>query len=270
MSSMLQRFGPGTGSANRPAPYAGPESFIFPNNSTPQTESSASSGFSGLDGRTDLPAPVHGNEQYFGHNAGTQGHGLLELHMDATDDDFGGSVTPDSGELPSRTQSPTTDEPPSPHHQITVGQLPFGSGHTPSHSRDYTVRGSSSPAPTLAGIRRTRGHEVGSSFSQSRSGSTTHHLRAFATRASVDLKLSRSQSDELVKMAEVCPPLILLDMCVLMLHAQMPLMEMIIYSQAHMYKLENQMIKCVGKLYQRHPDFFVSIYFISASILYTD
>lgn len=212
-TSLLHRFGPGTGAAIRPTPYSGPQSFIFPANSTPQTV--ASSSFNG-NTDSDHPAPEPRNEQHFGHNADTQGqepfdqHGMVNMDMEHN---FGSSDTPPNpNEFSSRNQSPITDEPPSPHGQASGGQRLYGHGHTPLPSRDYTSS-ASSPAPTLAGTRRPRGNDDSSSFSQLRSGSTTHQLRAFATRTTVDLKLSRTQSDELVKMAEVCFAHILL--CVL-------------------------------------------------------
>lgn len=263
MSSMLSRFGPGSGSANHPTPFSGPQSFAFPETFTPQPGSPASSTFgdqSGFGGSTDH---LLGNEQR------TQGQEAFDQDMANMAHRSGGMGMPNTGELQSRSQSPTTDEPASPSHQIARVVHHHGHGHTPFNSRDFTMMpdhgSSASPAPTLAGTRRTRGFEDGSSLSQLRSGSTTHQLRAFSNRVAVNLKLSRSQSDDLVKMAEVCLTFIFLS-CMLILHAQMPLMEMILYNQAHMFKLENQMNKCVGKLYQRHPDFLVRISFLLSHV----
>lgn len=205
---LLIRFGPGAGPVNHPlaALSTGSPSFGSPHdNNNSQPASPAETSFNGLaSGRADTPPNVQGGGQGFGYDTGTQAQYTLDMHLDE-DSPHTHNVTDGLAFLPNHTHSPFGEISSSPSHHTPLGSRSGsqGYGRTNTHSREQSIsRSSSGSAPLiLAGTRRRRGSE--SEHSQPRSGSTTHQLRAFATRTTVDLRLSSAQSEELAKMAEV-------------------------------------------------------------------
>lgn len=207
MSTLIARFGQGTGPSNyhpsssTPGPLLLPLSNLNDNYGT-QPYSPTNSVFGhGNDENTNLaanPNPTDGLIQQ-------SPESRYEDTMDVTGNNLGGIDMPNHGEATGHAASPTGSSYLLGSHQTSAVQASFNCGHSHSRSGEYSFSRSStaSPAPTLAtGTRRFRGLEDGS-FNQLRVGSTTHQLRAFATQITIDLKLSPLQSDELVKMAEV-------------------------------------------------------------------